>query len=157
MPITKTAYLRGRDVTYANEYSAEISNNIDKLLEAVNLFLEDYNAPLDVNSGWRPPTINAMTPNAAKSSKHILGSAIDVNDPNGSLFTYILQNLEKAADLNMYFEDARWTRTKSGGGWCHMQLGSPKSRKRIFIPSAALPIAPNFWTGKYDSKFDGVV
>lgn len=154
MAITKDELLRGRDKSFADEYTEQISDNLDELVKALNVIRTAFNKPMTVTSGWRPPSINAMTPGAAPQSKHQIGLACDFKDTDGSLWTWCLQNLQLLADNNVYLEDARWTRTKDGSGWVHMQLGAPKSRKRIFVPSSSLPIAPNFWSGKYDSKWD---
>lgn len=151
--ISRKEYLMGRDAQFPADFTPELDENTDELLGAVNEFSADYKGQLLVNSGWRPRSINDLTPHASKTSKHLDCLAIDLNDTDGKLWQYILDNLDKAAALNLYFEDARWTRTKTGG-WCHIQLGGPKSRKRIYIPSASPAIAPNFWNGVYSSKWD---
>jgi hypothetical protein len=151
---TKDELLMGRDKLFPEDYTPQISDNADDLLEAVNKFFADWTGPkLKVNSGFRPPSINGMTPHAAKQSKHQICLAVDINDEKGEVFKYVLNNLNLATALNLYFEDPKWTRTKTGG-WCHIQLGAPASRHRIFIPSQALPADPNFWTGVYPTKFD---
>jgi hypothetical protein len=151
--INRKDYLMGRDEQYANDFTEAMSENVDELLDAVNEFLANYTGPLQVNSGWRPATINNMTPHASKTSKHLECLAIDLNDTDGSLWQYVLDNLATAADLGLYFEHPNWTRTKRGN-WVHAQLGGPKSRKRIFVPSTSPPDSPSFWSGKYDTKFD---
>lgn len=151
--ISRKDYLMGRDVQYASDFTEAMSDNVDELLEAVNEFLADWKGPTQVNSGWRPATINNMTPHASKTSKHLECLAIDLNDTDGSLWQYVLDNLSTATTLNIYLEDVRYTRTKRGN-WVHLQLGGPKSRKRIFVPSTSPPDSPSFWNGKYDTKFD---
>ena len=151
--ITRDEYLKGRDTQFPADFTEDLSNNVDKLLEAVNEFLKDWTGPTVINSGFRPRSINDMTPHASKTSKHLDCLAIDLNDTDGKLWQYILTHLAEATALGLYFEDARWTRTKTGG-WCHIQLGGPKSRKRIYIPSTSPAIAPNFWSGQYETKWD---
>jgi len=147
--ITKAELLMGRDKTHADEYTQEISDNLDILLEKINKIRAAYGKPMTVNSGWRPAGINAATPGAAKMSKHCLGLAVDIADYSGELFAWCLDNLQLLQDLDLYLEDKRWTKT-----WTHLGIGAPKSGKRIFVPSADRASDPDAWDGKYDSKYD---
>jgi hypothetical protein len=152
--ISRKEYLRGRDLLFPEEFTQQMSDNTDEFLETFNKVRAAWGKPMTVNSGYRPQAVNASTPNAAKGSCHTICRAIDINDPDGSLWKWTLENLELMTKLGLYMEDVRWTRTKSGGGWCHYQNLPPKSKKRIFIPSESLAIAPNFWNGVYPSKYD---
>lgn len=152
--ITRAEYLKGRDKLFPDEFTQQISDNVDTFLETFNVIRQAWGKPMTVNSGYRPAAVNAATPGASKGSNHQIGRAIDIDDADGSLWKWTLENLDLLAKLGIYCEDARWTRTKNGGGWCHFQDLPPASKKRIYVPSAALPIAPNFWNGRYDSKFD---
>lgn len=147
--IAKSELLMGRDVTYASEYTQEISDNLDKLLIPLNQIRTAYNVPMIVNSGWRPPQINAATPGAAPASKHMIGLAADIRDTDGALWAWVLQNLALMQQLGIYMEDKRWT-----PGWTHFQLGAPGSGHRIFVPSSAPAGAPDAWDGNYDHSFD---
>lgn len=147
--ITKAELLMGRDKTHADEYTQEISDNLDILLEKINKVREAYGKPMTVNSGWRPAGINAATPGAAKSSKHCLGLAVDIADPSGEVFEWCLNNLQLLESLDLFLEDKRWTES-----WTHFGVGAPKSGKRIFVPSSAPASAPDAWDGTYDHKFD---
>jgi Peptidase M15 len=147
--VSKEELLMGRDKTYALEYTQQISENLDRLLVPINKIRDAYGKPMKVNSGWRPPEINAATPGSAPHSKHMEGLAVDIADPDNALMQWTLQNLQLMKDLNIFCEDFRWT-----PGWCHYQLGGPVSGKRIFIPSVTRPTAPNRWDGQYDSQFN---
>lgn len=147
--LTKDEFLKGRDKQYALEYSQIISDNLDRLLVPMNKVRDAYGKPMSVNSGWRPPEVNAATPGAATHSKHMEGLAVDIADADGAVRTWVLANLALMQELNLYFEDFRWT-----PGWTHFQLGGPASGKRIFVPSAARPTNPDAWDGKYDEKYD---
>lgn len=147
--ISKDEVLMGRDKSYPDEYTQEISDNIDALLVPINQIRTARNQPMIVNSGWRPAAINAKTPGAAAHSKHMEGLAVDISDPDGDLMRWVLANLQMMKDLNIYFEDFRWT-----PNWVHFQLGAPKSGKRIFVPSSAPALAPNRWDGQYDHSMD---
>lgn len=145
---TKEEFLMGRDKQYPSEYTKEISDNLDKLLEVMNKVRSAYGKPMTVSSGWRPAAINSATSGAAAKSNHMIGLAVDIKD-DGSVRKWVLDNLQLMKDLGLYFEDWRWTPT-----WCHFQIVPPKSGKRIYVPSTAPAKEPNAWSGKYDSKFD---
>lgn len=147
--ITKSDLLAGRDSSFASEYTDAISDNLDEVVEKVNQFLDNFAGNIKVTSGWRPASMNGMVKGALPKSNHITGNAVDLSDKDNKLMDYILANLDKATALGLYFEDFRWTPT-----WCHVQTVPPKSRKRIYVPSSALALAPNRWNGKYDSKYD---
>lgn len=149
--LAKSELLMGRDLQYPADYTQEISDNLDKLLIPMNKVRAAWNTPMTVNSGWRPPSINTATPGAAKASKHMIGLAVDISDPDGKLWAWVLQNLDLMQQLGLYFEDKRWT-----PNWVHFQLGAPGSGKRIFVPSSAPAGAPTAWDGQYDSKYDSI-
>lgn len=147
--ISKDELLKGRDVQYASDYTQEISDNLDKILPLLNQVRAAWGKPMTVTSGWRPPSINGSTPGAAAHSKHMLGLAADIEDMDGSLWTWVLQNLQLMKDLGFYFEDKRWC-----PGWVHFGFGPSTSGKRIFVPNANRPANPDSWDGEYDHSFD---
>lgn len=147
--ISKAELLDGRDKQYAKDYTQEISDNLDLLLVVINQVRAAYGKPMTVSSGWRPPSINAATPGAAKKSTHMVGNAVDIKDPDGSLMKWVLANLDLMQKLGIYLEDFRWT-----PDWVHFQRVPPASGKRIFVPSTAPAKAPKRWDGKYDAKYD---
>jgi hypothetical protein len=149
MAIYKDELLKGRDQQYPSDYTQEISDNLDRLLVPLNKIRDAWNTPMIVNSGWRPPAINAATPGAAANSKHMIGLAADISDMDGSLWAWVLQNLQLMKDNDIFMEDRRWTPT-----WVHFQLGQPGSGHRIFVPSASPTGAPDNWDGQYDHSFD---
>jgi len=150
MGISKQELLKGRDVQFQQDYTDVISANLDALLIPLNKIRDAYGQPMIVDSGWRPPEVNAKTPGAAKQSKHMLGLACDISDASGQLMNWVLANLDLMKQLNIYMEDFRWTPT-----WVHFQLGAPGSGKRIFVPSANRPLSPGRWDGSYDTTYDG--
>jgi hypothetical protein len=127
--ITKAEILMGRDKLYPEEYTKEISDNIDKLLKCVNYLRQAYGAPMTVSSGWRPAAVNAATPNAAKKSNHMLGLAVDFKDKDGTLDAWCMSHQALLLSFGLYLEHP-----DSTIGWCHLQCVPPKSGKRVFIP-----------------------
>lgn len=148
MSISKEELLKGRDVSYPSDYTQEVSDNLDELLIVLNKVRSAYGKPMTVNSGWRPPSINAATPGAAAHSLHCEGLACDFADPDGKLMDWVLENLELMKDCGVYLEHFNWT-----PNWVHMGIRAPKSGHRIFIPNANRPTS-NRWDGNYDQKFD---
>lgn len=150
--IKKSEITMGRDRAFPAEWTEEISQNIDRLLVALNVVREAYGKPMTVASGWRPRSYNNTIKNAGKASNHTLGLAVDFRDQDGTLRAFVLENLELMQKLGLYFEDFRWT-----PGWVHFQIVAPKSGKRIFVPFAGQPaLKPQAWSGRYDKKYDGV-
>lgn len=147
--ISKSELLQGRDQQYPNDYTQDISDNLDKLLVPMNQIRTAWGKPMIVDSGWRPPSINASTPNASTHSKHMVGLACDIADPDGSLWSWVLQNLDLMKQLDIFFEDKRWTPT-----WVHFQIGGPSSGHRIYVPSTAPALKPDAWDGNYDPSFN---
>jgi hypothetical protein len=147
--ITKEELLQGRDEMFKDEYTEQISDNLDELLVRINKIRAAYGKPMRCSSGWRPASINGMVKGASQNSNHIIGAAVDISDGSGDLMRWCLANLKIIADAGLYMEDFRYTPT-----WVHFSYIKPKSGKRIFIPSAALPPAPNRWNGAYDKAYD---
>jgi uncharacterized protein YcbK (DUF882 family) len=149
--IKKSELLMGRDKTHASEYNRDISKNLDVLCEKMNIIRAAYGKPMQVASGWRPPSVNDATSNAGKKSKHTVGLAVDIRTTNDDLWNWCLANLQLMQDLGIYLEHRNYTPS-----WVHFSLGPPGSLKRIFIPSTKPAPAPTLFDGKYDSKFDGI-
>src|SRR3972149_9916411 len=94
--INHSDYFRSYDIQYINDLTEEIRQSarvtiirVNKLITALqqNEIALQINPRYDsvVNSGWRPPAINAAIPTAALASKHMLGQACDLHDPGGDI------------------------------------------------------------------------
>lgn len=149
--LTMAELTMGRDKQYPQDFTKAVQQNLTVLLEKMNVIRKAYGKPMTVSSGWRPATINAATPGAAKTSKHIVGLAADIADTDCALWSWCLENLDLIQELGLYLEDKRYTKT-----WVHFGIGAPASGKRIFKPSSAAPPAPHLFDGKYDSKYDKI-
>jgi hypothetical protein len=139
-------YWAGNHKTYADDLTPAIKINAEELIRRVNLIIPRMLADgVDfeihprkrtiIASGWRPPIVNAATPNAAKRSNHMTGLAVDLYDPDGDIDMWCLDNLAALAEADLYIEHPSATK-----GWCHMQSVPPRSqaalpqekRKRFF-------------------------
>lgn len=141
--ITLDDYWMGRDKEYAKDLTDEIRFNAENTVSLVNRLLFEAvkggvmltagkNNTL-VNSGWRPPAVNAGIPNAAKRSRHMTGQACDVSDPLGTLDKWCIAHLDVLTKVGLWMESPRAT-----PGWCHLQTVKYGSwvpgKSRVFNP-----------------------
>ncbi len=145
MPARKSAaalkladYYMGRDQLHRSELTRELRANARDIVRRVNQLLKraakqvplrDAGITATVSSGWRPQTINATVPGAAKNSKHIYCLAIDLDDRDGRLDAWCMVNLTALEELGLWLEHPEAT-----PGWCHLQTRPPRSGNRVFYP-----------------------
>jgi hypothetical protein len=122
-PALKLAdYYMGRDKLHRKELTRELRANARETLRRVNGLLRRAGLMRKVTSGWRPATINAAVPGAARSSKHL-------EDRNGALDAWCLAHPDVLEDLGLWLEHPDAT-----PGWCHLQTQPPRSGNRVFHP-----------------------
>jgi hypothetical protein len=136
MTITLLDYYMGRDKTYPGELTDAIRVNAAVTVEKVNQLLADFYASQPqgsyrtVNSGWRPPEVNASTVGAAKFSRHMTGEACDLSDDDEMLDSWLL-----VAGRPSLVRIGLWQESpQSTPRWCHVQIVAPASGNRVFIP-----------------------
>jgi hypothetical protein len=127
--LTWADYFKHRDIDYADDLTTHISDNAATTLKRANQLLEKFGETRSINSGWRPPAVNAGTPGAAVASKHMTGEAVDLSDPEGDLDAWCLDNPEVLVTIGLWQEHPASTK-----GWCHVQTVPPKSGNRVFYP-----------------------
>ncbi len=125
--ITLQDYLMGRDKKYT--LTPELQSNAEEMVDKGNQLLAKFGQSRKVRSGWRPPEVNAATPNAAKKSKHMNCEALDFEDDEGDLDEYCLANPDVLQEIGLWQEHPSATK-----GWCHVQIVPPKSGNRVFYP-----------------------
>lgn len=137
--ITIEDYWMGRDHAFPHDLTPEIRANAADTVSKVNLLL--FHAVKDgivliasnrynlVNSGWRPPAVNAAQPNAAPKSKHMTGKACDISDPTGTLGRWCMANLDELEAIGLWMEHKSATPS-----WVHLQTVPPRSGRRVFYP-----------------------
>jgi hypothetical protein len=138
--ISMADYWMGRDVQYPMHLSTDIRANAMRTVALANDLLE-IAAQHDVYptssvfgvvaSGWRPGPVNAATPNAARTSKHMTGQAIDVDDDGGALDGWLMTAEGQAALIRIGLWHEHPAHTK---GWAHLQTVPPGSGRRTFYP-----------------------
>lgn len=133
--ITLKDYWMGRDTQFPGQLTNDIISNAMMTIDRANRLIDEFQTDSGdhevrkVNSGWRPPQINATTPNAAAKSRHMTGEAIDISDPEGDLDEWCMDNLPILQAIGLWMEHPSATK-----GWCHVQIVAPKSGKRVFYP-----------------------
>ena len=151
--ITEEQYFMGRDK--ASPPTPAMRKNASLVVALVNELLDEAAAegvPLNrmdqvtgtlVASGYRPPAVNDRTANAAKGSVHLTCEGIDIQDSeNQDLAGWCLHNLAVLARLGLYMENPRWTFSRRGDHWVHLQTRAPGSGNQVFVPSTAPAIGP---------------
>lgn len=145
--IRMKSFWMGRDTQYADELTDEIRSNALETVARANALLERAGLDniTDVNSGWRPRAVNEATANAATHSKHLTGQAIDISDPDRLLARFCCDRRDVLEDIGLWMEDPRWTFSRYGHHWVHVQIVPPPGGNvRIYRPSMAPPGDPDF-------------
>jgi hypothetical protein len=127
--ISKQEFYKGRDVQYAADLTNDIRASAEVTMLKAALLLEAFGEQRGVTSGWRPAAVNMATANAATHSRHMTGEAIDLEDKDGRLDDWCLQNPEVLVQLGLWQEHPTAT-----VGWCHVQTVPPRSGHRVFYP-----------------------
>ena len=140
------AFYCGRDESHRDDLTDGIRRNAADTVAKANALLEraGFAQVCSVNSGWRPRQINAATPNASATSHHLTGCAVDLPDPDRALAIWCANHLDTLAEIGLWLEDPRWTYSKDGEHWVHIQTVPPRSGNRVFVPSSAPALDPNF-------------
>ena len=127
--ISLSEYFMGRDRQYGGELTDELRANAQITVDRVNQLLMTFGEYRTVNSGWRPAAVNAAVPGAASRSKHTTCQACDLNDDDGSLDQWCLENPEILEGIGLWQESP-----ESTPRWTHLQTVQPKSGNRVFKP-----------------------
>lgn len=127
--VSVSEYYMGRDSLYPQELSDAHKMNAQRTVDKANALLDMFGSPRRVVSGWRPSAINAATKGAASNSKHMLCMAVDLEDNDGTLKAWCLNNQDLLKALEVWFESPEHTPT-----WVHMQIAPPGSGRLFFNP-----------------------
>jgi hypothetical protein len=140
------AFFNGRDHAFRHELTDEIRRNAAETVARANRLLEraGFEHICTVNSGWRPPVINASVANASPTSHHLTGRAIDLPDRDRRLAIWCATHLDVLAEIGLWLEDPRWTFDANGDHWVHVQTVPPRSGNRVFAPSDLPAPDPDF-------------
>ncbi|MGQ0750928.1 MAG: D-Ala-D-Ala carboxypeptidase family metallohydrolase [Betaproteobacteria bacterium] len=139
-------FFNGRDQAFAHELTDEIRANAAETIARTNALLQrsGFGHICTVNSGWRPPLVNASVTNASPTSHHLTGRAVDLPDRDRTLAAWCVAHLEVLAEIGLWLEDPRWTYDSAGDHWVHLQTVPPRSGNRVFMPSDTPAKDPGF-------------
>jgi hypothetical protein len=161
--LTEESYWKGPDavdrrVTYKKDYTPEIEANGVETNRRINLVVDAYvaaaekDAPTAYASGWRPPSVNEATANAAGHSKHLIAEAGDVKDDMIGSFAWWCyahrDDVLSQPEIDMYMEHPAATVLGHPTPWCHLQTVPPGSGARAYFPDSTSSVK---WA-KYDQK-----
>lgn len=135
--ISLADFYKGRDTQYAAELTLDIEANavitVNRVNELLAAFYESNpnEAERTVNSGWRPPEVNATVRGSAQHSRHMTGEACDLSDDDEQLDYWLLQPDGQDALKRI----ALWMEHPSATPrWAHVQIVPPASGNRVFLP-----------------------
>lgn len=118
--------------------------NLQHLHYCVNFIRTTYAAPILINNCYRTKDehikiyenknivrmgLGFPPIKIPQFSMHLIGAAIDLDDPNKVLKMWLSTHMDMAERLGVYFEDFDTT-----PGWVHAQIYPPASGKRVFLP-----------------------
>lgn len=116
---------KDRREVYACDFKPNFEINATRLLLSIDALLAVYEADqglpegsYKVNSGWRPPSVNACTKGASVTSLHMICRAADLDDDNGALNTWLLTPLGQKTMLQLGLFHEHPDNTPR---WCHLQ------------------------------------
>jgi hypothetical protein len=127
--ISVAEYYMGRDKKYLDLLTQTLRENAEETVSKANQLLQRFGEARKVTSGWRPPSVNAVTPRAAKRSLHMTCEAIDLEDEDGQLDDWCLDHPEVLQEIGLWQEHPASTKD-----WCHLQIVPPRSGRRVFYP-----------------------
>jgi len=135
--ITVQDYLRQHGAGHEDELTDDMRLEAQVVVNAANAILDGFGEPRALRSGWRPKSVNDRTPNAARSSKHIVCKAVDIADDDGRLKQFVFQTDEDGGypvleRYKVWAEYGSATPT-----WLHIQIVPPGSGRRVFFPNSA--------------------
>lgn len=89
----------------------------------------DFTITSGLRSDAHQQALIAEGKSTAKFSKHLIGAAADLYDPEKKLAKWCMANLETLASIGIWLEHPDYTKN-----WLHCQVVAPKSGNRVFIP-----------------------
>lgn len=101
--------------------------NLEDLCRKINAL--GYQPPKVASSCLRSIADQKRINPTAMGSSHLYGAAVDISDPKGELKAWITKNSQLLTYNGLWMEDPKYTKT-----WVHLQIYTPKSMNRFFIP-----------------------
>lgn len=110
-----------------NDVPIAHQHNLEELKKRINLVRDAWGKPMIVTSGYRSEADQRRINPKAMQSKHLIGAAVDIADPDGLLYEWTVKNEKLLEEVGLWVEVRR-------GGWIHYQMLPPRSGRRFFLP-----------------------
>ncbi len=115
------------------EVGSITKSNLQVLCQRLNEVRRQWGKPMIVTSGLRTEgqqqNLIKQGVTSAVKSKHLIGAAADIADPDGELAAWLLANPSVLREAQLWCEDPAAT-----VGWVHFQIIPPGSGNRWFKP-----------------------
>ena len=111
-----------------NTPSAEIKQNIEKLLEVLDGLREHYGKPIKITSGYRCTELNKLV-GGSPTSAHVIGYAADLQPVQGSFEEFKASVIDWLDKSGVKFDQCIIERNKSTQ-WVHFGLYNRKGQQR---------------------------
>lgn len=109
----------------------EIDTNLAVLLERINKIRSAWAKPMTVTSGLRSQAqqdqLIAQGKSSASHSKHLIGAAVDIYDPELQLTAWLKADPDLLELAQLWCEEGNTN-------WVHLQIFPPASGNRWFLP-----------------------
>lgn len=114
--------------------------NMNILLGRINKIRAAWGKPMTVTSGFRSLAEHKRiykelaqkrgvdVIRIPMGSQHLAGAAVDISDPDGSLFNWCAESVPLLTQVGLWMEE------KDDQKRCHFQILPPNSGKRFFKP-----------------------
>lgn len=110
-----------------NDVPIAHQHNLEELKKRINVVRNAWGKPMIVTSGYRSEADQMRINKNAPNSAHRFGMAVDISDPDGKFYEWLVNNEKLLIELDLYVEIRQ-------GPWAHVQTRKTKSGKRFFQP-----------------------
>lgn len=132
--------MRVEDLNPKRYVTTEIqTQNLENLAKLLTLLEEQYGLEFMINSGLRTKKDQERINPRVRHSAHLSGEAADINDPDGAIWSWLMDNMDLLIRYGLYLEARSYT-----SRWVHIQTRVPQSGNRIFIPSVIMLFSMSF-------------
>jgi hypothetical protein len=112
----------------SDECTSEVRIKAADLAERVSRLVDHLGIKPIISSGFRTTEANRKA-GGSRSSAHLSGEAVDLEDKDGKIAILINARPDLLATYDLYMENTNYT-----SKWVHLQTRPTLSGRRIFVP-----------------------